>query len=54
MIMYGITIAAAPTIGPVIGAAFVSNKSLGWRWTEYLTGIIMLVRELRKTLTCSG
>lgn len=26
--------------GPIVSAAFVSNPSLGWRWTEYFTGII--------------
>ncbi|KAF2996010.1 hypothetical protein E8E13_001625 [Curvularia kusanoi] len=25
---------------PIVSAAFVSNPSLGWRWTEYFTGII--------------
>ncbi|KAJ4331474.1 hypothetical protein N0V95_009879 [Ascochyta clinopodiicola] len=25
---------------PIASAAFVSNPSLGWRWTEYFTGII--------------
>lgn len=29
--------------GPIISAAFVQNPSLGWRWTEYLTGIIQAV-----------
>lgn len=26
--------------GPIVSAAFVSDPSLGWRWTEYFTGII--------------
>ncbi|KZM26874.1 transmembrane transport [Ascochyta rabiei] len=25
---------------PIVSAAFVADPSLGWRWTEYLTGII--------------
>ena len=29
-------------MGPIVGAAFVANKSLGWRWTEYFTGILQL------------
>lgn len=43
MVCYGITIAAAPTLGPIIGGAFIASGK-GWRWTEYLTGIIMLVQ----------
>jgi MFS family permease len=27
-------------IGPIVSAAFVADPSLGWRWTEYFTGII--------------
>lgn len=41
MVCYGITIAAAPTLGPIIGGAFIASGS-GWRWTEYLTGIVMM------------
>jgi DHA1 family multidrug resistance protein-like MFS transporter len=26
--------------GPIVSAAFVANPSLGWRWTEYFTGIL--------------
>ena len=32
-----------PVFGPIVGAAFVVNPSLRWRWTEYFTGIYMLV-----------
>jgi DHA1 family multidrug resistance protein-like MFS transporter len=35
-------LAGGPVIGPIVGAAFVANKSLGWRWTEYFTGILQL------------
>ncbi|KAI0870014.1 MFS multidrug transporter-like protein [Hypoxylon argillaceum] len=43
MVCYGITIAAAPTLGPIIGGAFIADGS-GWRWTQYLTGILMAVQ----------
>lgn len=38
---YAIAVTAGPTLGPVIGGALVSSY-LRWRWTEYLTGIIMM------------
>lgn len=28
--------------GPIVSTAFVINPSLGWRWTEYFTGILQL------------
>jgi DHA1 family multidrug resistance protein-like MFS transporter len=28
------------SLGPIVSAAFVASPSLGWRWTEYFTGII--------------
>lgn len=43
MVCYGITIAAAPTLGPIIGGAFIADGS-GWRWTQYLTGILMAIQ----------
>ena len=43
MVCYGVTIAAAPTLGPIIGGAFIASGS-GWRWIQYLTGIIMMVQ----------
>lgn len=49
MVCYGITIAAAPTLGPLIGAAFIASGA-GWRWTEYLTGIVMLVQFILDAL----
>lgn len=32
-----------PTVGPVVSAAVAQVPSLGWRWTEYLTGILQAV-----------
>ncbi|KAI1349770.1 MFS multidrug transporter-like protein [Xylaria sp. FL0043] len=43
LVCYGITIAAAPTLGPIIGGAFIADGA-GWRWTQYLTGILMVVQ----------
>ncbi|CEJ55402.1 Putative MFS multidrug transporter [Penicillium brasilianum] len=40
---YAITIVGGPTLGPIIGGALTSSY-LGWRWTEYLTGIIMIAQ----------
>ncbi|KAJ5732329.1 Efflux pump bik6 [Penicillium malachiteum] len=38
---YALTLVGGPTIGPIVGGALVSSY-LGWRWTEYLTGILMM------------
>lgn len=40
---YAITIVGGPTLGPIIGGTLTSSY-LGWRWTEYLTGIIMMAQ----------
>ncbi|KAL1603260.1 hypothetical protein SLS59_004356 [Nothophoma quercina] len=37
---YAMAVVGGPCLGPIVSAAFVSNPSLGWRWTEYFTGII--------------
>lgn len=39
---YAMAVVGGPVLGPIVGAAFVANKSLGWRWTEYFTGILQL------------
>lgn len=49
MVCYGITIAAAPTLGPIIGGALIET-GCRWRWTEYLTGIVMMVQFLLDVL----
>ncbi|KAK2678527.1 Major facilitator superfamily [Fusarium oxysporum f. sp. vasinfectum] len=43
IVAYGVTIVGGPTLGPIIGGALCSNR-LGWRWTEYLTGIVMMAQ----------
>jgi MFS family permease len=39
---YSISIIIGPCIAPIIGGALTSTA--GWRWTQYLTGILMLVQ----------
>ncbi|OCT48995.1 putative MFS-type transporter [Cladophialophora carrionii] len=39
---YAMAVVLGPVFGPIIGAALVVQRNLGWRWTEYLTGIIQL------------
>jgi MFS family permease len=43
IVAYGVTIVGGPTLGPIIGSALCSSH-LGWRWTEYLTGIVMMAQ----------
>ncbi|KAJ5948873.1 MFS multidrug transporter [Penicillium verhagenii] len=45
---YSITIVGGPTLGPIIGGALTSSY-LGWRWTEYLTGIVMMAQVILDT-----
>lgn len=42
---YSLTLVGGPTIAPIVGGAFVASGK-GWRWTEYVTGIVMLVQCL--------
>jgi len=37
---YAMAVAGGPVLGPIVSAAVVVQPSLGWRWTEYLTGIL--------------
>lgn len=37
---YAMAVVGGPVIGPIVSAALVQDPSLGWRWTEYLTGIL--------------
>ncbi|KAF2728716.1 MFS general substrate transporter [Polyplosphaeria fusca] len=37
---YAMAVVAGPCLGPIVSAAVVVQSSLGWRWTEYLTGIL--------------
>ncbi|KAH6996032.1 major facilitator superfamily domain-containing protein [Ilyonectria sp. MPI-CAGE-AT-0026] len=40
---YSMAIVCGPALGPVISTIVAQQPSLGWRWTEYLTGIIQSV-----------
>ncbi|KAK4986665.1 hypothetical protein LTR66_007802 [Elasticomyces elasticus] len=37
--LYAVAVVGGPTIGPIIGSAIVTNKHLGWRWTQYTQAI---------------
>ncbi|KAI1494726.1 polyamine transporter 1 [Biscogniauxia mediterranea] len=37
---YAMAVVGGPTVGPIVSAALVAQPSLGWRWTEYLTGML--------------
>ncbi|KJR88148.1 uncharacterized protein SPSK_07281 [Sporothrix schenckii 1099-18] len=37
---YAMAVVGGPVLGPIVSAAVVIQPSLGWRWTEYLTGIL--------------
>lgn len=38
-------------IGPLVGGA-ISSSYLRWRWTKYLTGIIMMAQLIPDLLLC--
>ncbi|PHH86946.1 hypothetical protein CDD83_9545 [Cordyceps sp. RAO-2017] len=37
---YAMSVVGGPVIGPIVSAALVQDRSLGWRWTQYVTGIL--------------
>ncbi|QIX02210.1 hypothetical protein AMS68_007727 [Peltaster fructicola] len=41
LIGYSIAVVGGPTVGPLIGSA-MTESYLGWRWTQYLTGIMQM------------
>jgi DHA1 family multidrug resistance protein-like MFS transporter len=43
---YAMAVVGGPCLGPIVSAAFVATPSLGWRWTEYFTGILQAVTLL--------
>jgi MFS transporter, DHA1 family, multidrug resistance protein len=49
---YSIAVVTGPAIGPLIGAAYVSDLSLGWRWTEYFSAILTLAILLLDVIFC--
>ncbi|KAF2686405.1 MFS general substrate transporter [Lentithecium fluviatile CBS 122367] len=40
---YAMAVVGGPCLGPIVSAAFVVQPTLGWRWTEYFTGILQAV-----------
>lgn len=40
---YAVTLVGGPMLAPTIGSA-LTQSYLGWRWTEYLTGIVMMAQ----------
>ncbi|KAK5993038.1 Efflux pump bik6 [Cladobotryum mycophilum] len=40
---YAMAVVGGPVLGPIVSAAVVEQPFLGWRWTEYLTGILQAV-----------
>ena len=41
IVAYAFAVVGGPVLGPIVGGAVVQSY-LRWRWTEYLTGIMML------------
>ncbi|KAK4187795.1 major facilitator superfamily domain-containing protein [Podospora australis] len=39
---YAMAVVGGPSLGPIVSAVVVVQPSLGWRWTEYLTGILQI------------
>ncbi|KAK4120651.1 MFS general substrate transporter [Parathielavia appendiculata] len=37
---YAMAVVGGPVLGPIVSAAVVVQPGLGWRWTEYLAGIL--------------
>jgi MFS family permease len=37
---YAMAVVGGPALGPIVSTAVVVQENLGWRWTEYLTGIL--------------
>ncbi|KKK25308.1 MFS multidrug transporter [Aspergillus ochraceoroseus] len=39
---YAMAVVGGPVLGPIVGGA-ISESYLGWRWTQYITGIMMML-----------
>ncbi|KAL4766169.1 MFS transporter [Aspergillus foveolatus] len=39
---YAMAVVGGPVLGPIVGGA-ISQSYLGWRWTQYTTGIMMML-----------
>lgn len=40
IVIFSMCVFVGPLLAPFIGGFIVANKSLGWRWTEFITGIM--------------
>ncbi|KAG0668275.1 hypothetical protein C6P42_005016, partial [Pichia californica] len=40
IVIFSMCVFTGPLIAPFIGGFIVKNASLGWRWTEFITGIL--------------
>ena len=41
IVLYAFAVVGGPVLGPIVGGA-ITQSYLGWRWTEYITGIYMM------------
>ncbi|MCJ1393634.1 hypothetical protein MMC18_006509 [Xylographa bjoerkii] len=41
IVFYAFAVVGGPVLGPIIGGAFIAS-GVSWRWTEYLTAMMML------------
>ena len=42
IVFYAFAVVGGPVLGPIVAGAFIQTN-VSWRWTEYLTGILMTV-----------
>lgn len=40
IVVFSMAVFVGPLLAPFIGAFITANESLGWRWTEFITGIM--------------
>ncbi|CAI6234104.1 unnamed protein product [Periconia digitata] len=51
LLLWGLCTAIGPLIAPIVGGALAINMpTVGWRWTEYVTGITLAVALILSTL----
>lgn len=43
IILFSMAVFCGPLLAPVFGAFIVANPHMGWRWTEFMTGILAMV-----------
>ena len=53
VLLYSISVKTFPLFGSIAGTAIVEQSAFGWRWTHYVTGIMMLVISLVDICTLS-